>query len=262
MHIDLNCDMGESFGRYALGNDAAMLDVITSANIACGFHAGDPSVMRRTVALAATRRVTIGAHPGYPDLQGFGRRAMAMSPDELEASIIYQLGALAAFAGVSGVPIVHIKPHGALYNTAAAADVTAMAVVRAVAAYDPTLIIVTLPGSVLAAAAASLGLQVANEGFADRAYQDNGALVPRARPGALIEDPDVAAARAVRMVTDGVVTTITGNAIPLRVDTLCIHGDTPGAPEIAGNLRQALEQAGIEVRGLGQGASGSGPQPL
>jgi 5-oxoprolinase (ATP-hydrolysing) subunit A len=251
MHIDLNCDMGESFGRYSLGDDAAMLDVVTSANIACGLHAGDPAVMQRTVTLAAARRVAIGAHPGYPDLQGFGRREMVLSVDELEASIIYQLGALAAFAAVRGAPLVHVKPHGALYNTAARDDVTAMAVARAVAAFDPILIVVTLPGSVLAAAAASLRLQVAREGFADRAYQDDGALVPRARPGAVIDDPEAAADRAVRMVTQGLVTTITGKTIPLRVDTLCVHGDTPHAPQIARDLRQALEQAGVEVRPLG-----------
>jgi 5-oxoprolinase (ATP-hydrolysing) subunit A len=254
MHIDLNCDMGESFGRYTLGDDAAMLDVVTSANIACGLHAGDPEVMRHTVALAAARQVAIGAHPGYPDLQGFGRRAMALSPEELEASLIYQLGALAGFAVVSGVPLVHVKPHGALYNTAARDDVTAMAVARAVISFDPTLILVTLPGSMLAAAATSLGLRVAHEGFADRAYQDNGALVPRERPGAVLDDPETVGARAVRMVTEGLVTTITGKTIPLRLDTLCIHGDTPNAPQIARDLRQVLEQAGVEVRSLRRGA--------
>ncbi len=250
MRVDLNCDMGESFGRYTLGDDASMLEVVTSANVACGLHAGDPAVIRRTVDLAVAHRVGVGAHPGYPDLQGFGRRAMALAPDELEASIIYQLGALAGFTAVSGVDLLHVKPHGALYNIAARDDVTAMAVARAVAAFNPALIVVTLPGSVLATAATSLGLYVAHEGFADRAYQDNGALVPRGRPGAIIDDPEVAAARAVRMVTEGLVTTITGKVIPRRIDTLCVHGDTPHAPQIARDLRRALESAGVELQGL------------
>jgi 5-oxoprolinase (ATP-hydrolysing) subunit A len=254
MQIDLNCDMGESFGRYTLGDDAAMLDVVTSANIACGFHAGDPGVMQRTVALAVERRVAIGAHPGYPDLPGFGRRAMALTPGELEASLIYQLGALAGFAAVSGVPLVHVKPHGALYNTAARDDVTALALVRAITAFDPDLIVVTLPGSVLAAAATTMGLRVALEGFADRAYRENGTLVPRDRPGAMIEDPEIAVGRAVRMVTEGLVITITGKAIPLRIDTLCVHGDTPEAPQIARDLRHALQQAGVELRSLRRAA--------
>jgi 5-oxoprolinase (ATP-hydrolysing) subunit A len=254
MQIDLNCDMGESFGRYTLGDDAAMLDVVTSANIACGFHAGDPGVMQRTVALAVERRVAVGAHPGYPDLPGFGRRAMALTPGELEASLIYQLGALAGFAAVSGVPLVHVKPHGALYNTAARDDVTALALVRAITAFDPDLIVVTLPGSVLAAAATTMGLRVALEGFADRAYRENGTLVPRDRPGAMIEDPEIAVGRAVRMVTEGLVITITGKAIPLRIDTLCVHGDTPEAPQIACDLRHALQQAGVELRSLRRAA--------
>jgi 5-oxoprolinase (ATP-hydrolysing) subunit A len=254
MQIDLNCDMGESFGRYTLGDDAAMLDVVTSANIACGFHAGDPGVMQRTVALAVERRVAIGAHPGYPDLPGFGRRAMALTPGELEASLIYQLGALAGFAAVSRVPLVHVKPHGALYNTAARDDVTALALVRAITAFDPDLIVVTLPGSVLAAAATTMGLRVALEGFADRAYRENGTLVPRDRPGAMIEDPEIAVGRAVRMVTEGLVITITGKAIPLRIDTLCVHGDTPEAPQIARDLRHALQQAGVELRSLRRAA--------
>lgn len=250
MHIDLNCDIGESFGRYMLGDDAAMLDIVTSANVACGSHAGDPLVMQRTVDLAASRGVALGAHPGYPDLQGFGRRAMALHPEELEAFLIYQLGALAAFATVRGVSLVHVKPHGALYNAAVQNDITAMAIARAVFAFDPALVIVTLPGSVLAAAATTLGLRVAHEGFADRAYEDNGTLVPRDRPGAVIHDPKEATERAIRMVTDGLITTYTGKTIPMRLDTLCVHGDTPNASQIARTLRDALEAAGVEMRSL------------
>lgn len=247
MKIDLNCDMGESFGRYRLGNDAAMLDVVTSANIACGLHAGDPVVMRETVALAASRGVAIGAHPGYPDLQGFGRRAMQLAPAELEAFLLYQLGALTSFARLAGVPLTHVKPHGALYNQAAADPDSAAAIARAVAAFDPRLIVVTLPESALKLAALGAGLRVALEGFADRAYQANGALAPRERSGAVIHDPDVAVARAIRMVTQGEVETIEGKVIPLRVDTLCVHGDTPNAAELAQSLRQALQKASIRL---------------
>ncbi len=247
MKIDLNCDMGESFGRYRLGNDAAMLDVVTSANIACGLHAGDPVVMRETVALAASRGVAIGAHPGYPDLQGFGRRAMQLAPAELEAFLLYQLGALTSFARLAGVPLTHVKPHGALYNQAAADPDIAAAITRAVAAFDPSLIVITLPESALKLAALGAGLRVALEGFADRAYQANGALAPRERSGAVIHDPDVAVARAIRMVTQGEVETIEGKVIPLRVDTLCVHGDTPNAAELAQSLRQALQKASIRL---------------
>lgn len=248
--IDLNCDMGESFGRYRLGSDAEMLDIVTSANVACGLHAGDPVVMRETVALATARGVAIGAHPGFPDLQGFGRRALAMAPDDLEAAILYQLGALGAFVRAAGATLRHVKPHGALYNIAARDAGTAAAIARAVAAFDRDLIVVTLPHSALREAAQALNLPVAAEGFADRAYQNNGALVPRSRPGAVIHDPARAAQRAVRMVTEGAVAAITGETVPLEIDTLCVHGDTPDAPAIAAALRQALEANGIGVRGL------------
>ena len=250
MHIDLNCDLGESFGRYTLGDDAAMLEVVTSANIACGLHAGDPLVMQRTVRTAAQRGVAIGAHPGYPDLQGFGRRAMALTDEELEAFVIYQLGALAAFVAAAGAELTHVKPHGTLYSVAANDSTVATCIVAAVAAFDRGLIVVTLPGSALSYAARSEDLQVAHEGFADRAYQDDGTLVPRDRHGAVIHDPAEACARAVKMVTGGTVETITGRTIPLRIDTLCVHGDTPNAPQIARDLRSALETAGVEVRRL------------
>lgn len=250
MCIDLNCDMGESFGRYTLGNDIAMLDIVTSANIACGMHAGDPTVMACTVAHAAQKGVAIGAHPGYPDLQGFGRRTLDMTPDAIAAYIVYQMGALAGFARVAGVKLTHIKPHGALYNNAATDTELAQAVAHAVASFDPTLTLVTLPGSVLTLAARSAGLNVAGEGFADRAYNDDGTLVSRKQPGAVIHDPTQAIARAVRMVTRQEVATISGRVIPLPISTLCIHGDTPGALQIATDLRAALEAAGVDVRPL------------
>ncbi len=259
MQVDLNCDLGESFGRYSLGDDEAMLRVVTSANVACGLHAGDPWVMKQTVALAAQHHVAIGAHPGYPDLQGFGRRAMNLSPDELETFVLYQIGALAGFAQAAGAPLVHIKPHGALYNTIARNSDLAAAVAKAIAAFDPNLIVVTLPGSAMAQAARTVGLKVALEGFADRAYQADGHLVPRSEPGAVIHDPDKAAERVVRMVTRGEVETIDGKIISLHIDTLCIHGDTPGAPHIAANLRAALEAAGVEVVPIAQVLSSEKP---
>ncbi len=250
MRIDLNCDMGESFGRYTLGDDAAMLDIVTSANVACGLHAGDPMVMQSTVTLAARKGVAVGAHPGYPDLQGFGRRAMALTPAEIETAVLYQIGALAGFARAAGVRLVHVKPHGALYNVAARDEAVAEAIVRAVAAFDPALIVVTLPDSALRHAAQAAGLHVACEGFADRAYREDGSLVPRSEPGAVIHDPAQAAARAIRMVTRGEVAAITGKVVPLHIDTLCIHGDTPDAVGIAAVLRAALEAAGVVVAPL------------
>jgi UPF0271 protein len=248
IRIDLNCDMGESFGRYTLGSDAAMLDIVTSANVACGAHAGDPLVIHRTVSLAADRGVVVGAHPGYPDLQGFGRRALAMSAQELGATLIYQLGALAGFTGVVGTELSHVKPHGALYNLAARDMEIAEAISRAVAAFDRTLTLVTLPGSALLDAARAQGLSVAREGFADRAYEADGTLVPRGMPGAVIHDPERAADRAVRMVVEREVETLEGDVIPLEIDTLCVHGDTPNAPQIARQIRAALEAAGVEIR--------------
>jgi UPF0271 protein len=254
LRIDLNCDMGESFGRYTLGDDAAMLDVVTSTNIACGLHAGDPVVMQATVASAARKGVAVGAHPGYPDLQGFGRRAMALTPAEIEATVLYQIGALAGFARAAGTPLVHVKPHGTLYNVAACDQAVAEAIVRAVVAFDPKMIVVTLPDSALARAAQTAGLRVACEGFADRAYSEDGSLVPRGAPGAVIHDPALATARAIRMVTRGEVETITGKVIPLHINTLCIHGDTPGAVAIAAMLREALEVAGVVVASLNANA--------
>jgi UPF0271 protein len=250
VQIDLNCDMGEAFGRYTVGEDAALLDIVTSANIACGMHAGDPIVMRRTVSMATDRGVAVGAHPGYPDLQGFGRRAMGLDPDELEAFVLYQLGALAGFAAAAGTHLVHCKPHGALYNLAAHDAKVAAATARAIAAFDPEMVVVTLPDSTLARAAAGLGLRVAKEGFADRAYLEDGRLVPRSQKGAVLHDPAETTARAIQIVTKGTVTAITGKVIPLEIDTLCVHGDTPGAVAIARALREALETAGVTVQSL------------
>ena len=252
MKIDLNCDLGESFGQYRLGDDAAMLEIVTSANIACGLHAGDPPVMRETVTLAARRGVAIGAHPGYPDLQGFGRRAMDLQPAELETFLIYQLGALAGFTQAAGAHLTHVKPHGALYNQAVADREIAAAIARAVASFDPTLIVVTLPEAALRIAARGNGLRVALEGFADRAYLADGTLAPRHRPGAVIHDPELATARAVRMITQGEVETIEGTVIPLRVNTLCVHGDTPGAAILAAQLRHALEAAQLVLAPLNE----------
>lgn len=250
MRIDLNCDMGESFGRYALGDDAAMLDVVTSANVACGLHAGDPTVMQATVTLAARKGVAVGAHPGYPDVQGFGRRMMALTPAEIEATILYQIGALAGFACAAGAVLVHVKPHGALYNVAARDQAVAEAIVRAIVVFDPALIVVTLPDSALLHAAQAAGLRVACEGFADRAYREDGSLVPRTEPGAVIHDPAQATARAICMVTQGEVEAVTGKVVPLHIDTLCIHGDTPGAVAIAAALRAALEAEGVVIAPL------------
>ena len=248
MHIDLNCDMGESFGRYTIGDDAALLDIVTSANVACGFHAGDPEVMARTVACAVENGVAIGAHPGYPDLQGFGRRDLAMTAEALKAGLIYQIGALSAFARAAGTALTHVKPHGALYNAAARDASIAETIAEAVHALDAALIVVTQPHTPLAEAARNMGLQVVLEGFADRAYQPNGTLRPRSLPGAVLHRPNAIAERAVRMVKDRQVEAYTGEEIPLEIDTLCVHGDTPGAEAIARAVRDALERAGIDVR--------------
>lgn len=244
--VDLNCDLGESFGRYTLGADAEMMKWITSANIACGFHAGDPVVMARTVAQAVEHGVVLGAHPGYPDLAGFGRRAMALSADELGSAITYQLGALEAFAHVAGTTLAHVKPHGALYNLAAQDQATAEVITRAVAAYDPHLILVGLAGSALVRAGAAAGLRVAYEAFPDRAYRPDGALMPRSQPGALITDPQVVAENALRLVREGILF----DGRTHRVDTLCLHGDHASAPENASMVRHALVDVGVDVRPL------------
>jgi 5-oxoprolinase (ATP-hydrolysing) subunit A len=252
--IDLNCDLGESFGRWSLGHDAEVMESITSANVACGYHAGDPNVMRDTVRLARTKGVAVGAHPGFPDLVGFGRRNMTASPREVEDFVLYQIGALHAIAAVEGVKLHHVKAHGALYNMAIRDRPLADAIARAVAAFDRSLILFGLPATELLRAGEAAGLEVAPEGFADRAYEPDGSLTPRSRAGAVIHDPDEVVKRAVRMARDGVVTATTGQDIPMRVATICTHGDTPGSHELTRLLRAGLEREGIQVRAQGRPA--------
>ena len=249
--IDLNSDLGESFGRWSLGNDVEVMRSITSANIACGFHAGDPGVMRETVRRAKAAGVAIGAHPGFPDLVGFGRRNMAATPQEVEDFVIYQVGALAGVAAAEGIRLQHVKAHGALYNMAIRDGVLAAAIARAVASLDRTLILFGLPGTELLRAGEAAGLKIAAEGFADRAYEADGSLTPRARQGAVIHETREVVQRAVRMAQEGVVTAIDGRDIPMRVDTICTHGDTPGSHELTRQIRDALERAGVSVRAVG-----------
>jgi UPF0271 protein len=245
--VDLNCDMGESFGAWSMGADEEVLPHVTSVSVACGFHAGDPSVMRRTVRAAAERGVAVGAHPSLPDLQGFGRRRMDVSPEEAYDLTVYQVGALWGVAKAAGVPLAHVKPHGALYNMAAADARLAAAIARAVRDVDPGLVLYGLAGSALVAEAERAGLTAAAEVFPDRGYTADGALTPRKAPGALVSDPEEAARRAVRMVTEGRVTSTDGVEVPVRADTLCIHGDGPHAADIARLLRARLTAAGVRL---------------
>jgi 5-oxoprolinase (ATP-hydrolysing) subunit A len=250
MRVDLNADIGESFGIYKSGHDELLLEVITSASIACGFHAGDPTVMRRTVALAAKAGVAIGAHPGFPDLAGFGRREISAQPQEITDLVLYQIGALSAAAKAEGVSLQHVKPHGALYNMSVRREDVAEAIARAVASFDETLILMGLPGSALLAAGSRLRLRVAAEGFADRSYEPDGSLTCRSVAGAVITDPVAAAERAVRMIKDKKVIARDGSPFSCVVETICVHGDTPGAVDMAVSVRRALEQAGVSVRSL------------
>ena len=245
--IDLNCDMGEGYGAWPLGQDEALLDLVTSANIACGFHAGDPATMARTVRWAVAKGVALGAHPSLPDLQGFGRRAMAVSPAEVRDLVLYQLGALDAFARAAGGRLRHLKAHGALYNMAARDRALADAIAGAVRDFDPALVLVGLSGSEQIKAGQALGLACASEVFADRGYEPDGSLTPRGRPDAMIEDEDLAVARVLRMVREGRVASRTGADVPLQADTVCIHGDHPKALAFARRLREALAAAGVEV---------------
>lgn len=247
MPLDLNCDLGESFGPYTLGQDEALLSYVTSANLACGFHAGDPMVMAQTVARAARAGVAVGAHPGYPDLQGFGRRAWSLTPAEVETQTLYQIGALAAFTRAASIPLTHVKPHGALYNQAARDPALAEAIARAVRSFDHQLILVGLAGSALVAAGRAAGLRVAQEGFADRGYAPDGSLLPRHLLGAVLTAPADAAAQAVQLAQQGV--SVDGQRCP--VDTLCIHGDHPHAPAIAQAVRAALQSQGFVLQSLG-----------
>jgi 5-oxoprolinase (ATP-hydrolysing) subunit A len=245
--IDLNADLGESFGTWVLGDDAAMLDVVTSANVACGFHAGDSLTLQRTCAQAAERGVVVGAQVGYRDLAGFGRRFIDMAPDELTADVIYQVGALEAMCRVAGVRVEYVKPHGALYNAVVQHEEQAQAVVAAVVAMDPSLPVMGLPGSAFLRRAHEAGLRTVTEAFADRAYTAAGTLVPRPEPGAVLHDPEVVAARMVRLATEGRIRADDGTDIEVRADSICTHGDSPGAVEMARALRAALTAAGIEI---------------
>ena len=243
--MDLNSDLGEGYGRWTLGDDAALLEIVTSANVACGFHAGDPATIDRTVRTAVERGVAVGAQVSYPDLVGFGRREIDVPPGDLTADVLYQLGALEAFARAAGSRVRYVKPHGALYNRIVRDPVQAAAVAEAIRRYDPALPLLTLPGSAAAAAAAEAGIEAVGEGFADRAYTGDGRLVSRREPGAVLDDPGRVAARAARMATEGRVGTVDGGEVAVEVRSLCVHGDTPGAVELARAVRTALEEAGV-----------------
>jgi 5-oxoprolinase (ATP-hydrolysing) subunit A len=245
--VDLNSDLGEGYGRWALGDDAALLEVVTSANVACGFHAGDPATIDRTVRTAVERGVAVGAQVSYPDLVGFGRREIDVPPDELTADVLYQIGALEGFARAAGSRVRYVKPHGALYNRIARDPVQAAAVVEAIRRYDPALPLLTLSGSAAMEAAAEAGIAAVGEGFADRGYTAEGRLVSRREPGAVLDDPERVAARAVAMATEGRVETADGGEVTVEIASLCVHGDTPGAVELARAVRAALEEAGVTL---------------
>jgi 5-oxoprolinase (ATP-hydrolysing) subunit A len=248
MQIDLNGDVGESFGAYEIGHDAALIPILTSANIACGFHAGDPGVMRATVALAREHGTAVGAHPGFPDLVGFGRRELKATPREVEDLVAYQIGALAAIAAAQGVPLAHVKPHGALYNMAARDVDLAEAIARAIASVDSSLKLFGLPGSKSLEAAQRRNVQAVSEAFADRAYRRDGSLVPRHEPGAVIDDEAIVVSRAIAIARERMVIAADGTRVPLDVQTICVHGDTPRAAVLASRIRNALSEAGIQIR--------------
>lgn len=250
--IDLNCDMGESFGAYQIGADEAVFPHITSANVACGFHGGDPTVMRTTLARARAHNVAVGAHPGFPDLIGFGRRNLDATTDEVYDLVVYQIGALLGFANAAKMELQHVKAHGALYNMAVGKPDLAAAIARAVRDVDRSLVLFGLPGSHLISEGEAAGLRTASEAFADRNYMSDGTLVSRRRPDAHVSDADEAVARAIRMVRDGLVTPVDGPPISMHVDTICIHGDGPHAALFAQQLRSGFEKAGIAVSALGR----------
>ena len=245
--IDLNCDLGESFGNYKMGMDDEVIRHISSANVACGFHASDPLVMQKTVALAKENGVCIGAHPGFPDLVGFGRRNMSVSPAEAKALVQYQIGALDAFCKAAGVKLCHVKPHGALYNMAGKDEILAQAVCEGIFEYDSNLILLGLSGSKMIEAGKKIGLRTANEVFADRAYEDDGSLVARSKPGAVITDENLAVSRVVEMVKNGRVISITGNEIEIKADSICLHGDGVKAVEFAKRIKEELLKNGVEI---------------
>ena len=245
--VDLNADIGESFGNYTIGMDSEVLKHITSANTACGYHAGDPLVMEKTVVMAKECSVAVGAHPGFPDLMGFGRRNMKISPAEAKAYIKYQVGALKAFTDAAGIKMQHVKPHGAFYNMAAVDESLATAICEGIKEVDPELIMLGLAGSCHIAAAEKVGLRVASEVFADRNYMEDGTLVPRSRADAKIADPDQAIERVIRMVKEGKVTAVTGKEIDIKADSICVHGDNPKAVDFVQKIHARLEAEGIKV---------------
>jgi 5-oxoprolinase (ATP-hydrolysing) subunit A len=251
IRIDINSDMGESFGAYSIGHDAGLFRSITSANVAAGFHAGDPSVLRDTIRAAKKHGVAVGAHPGFPDLVGFGRRELNVTPKEAEDMVLYQVAAVAGVAAAEGVKVQHVKPHGALFNMAVRNAELSSAIARAVAAFDKALILFGLPGSEILAAGRAAGLRVAAEVFADRAYEPDGSLASRRKPGAVIHDPDAVVARAVRMINDRSVVATDGSIVALEADTICVHGDTPGSDDLAARIRAGLEAAGVTVKAIG-----------
>jgi 5-oxoprolinase (ATP-hydrolysing) subunit A len=249
--VDLVADLGEGFGAYSMGDDAALLEVVSSANIACGFHAGDPDIMAATVAECVRRGVSIGAHPSFPDLRGFGRRAMDLTANEVRNDVLYQVGALSAFAAYHGAAVVHVAPHGRLGNLVATRTDYAEAVADAAARINPDLIVLAQDGE-LADAAAARRLPVGIVGIADRAYQADGTLVPRTQPGAVIHDPATIVERTDRMVCEGVIETVAGTDLPIVADTVLLHGDTPGAVQLARQVRAELERAGVTIAPLAQ----------
>src|SRR6184192_3959083 len=251
MRIDINSDMGESFGAYTIGRDAGLMKSITSANVAAGFHAGDPSVLRDTIRLAKANGVAVGAHPGFPDLVGFGRRELNVTPKEAEDMVLYQIAAVAGVAAAEGVRVQHVKPHGALFNMAVRNAELSAAIARAVAAFDRALILFGLPGSEILSAGTAAGLRVAAEVFADRAYEADGSLASRRKPGSVVHDADTVVARAVRMVKQRTVVALDGSVVTLETDTICVHGDTPGSDDLAARIRAGLEEAGITVKAIG-----------
>ncbi len=248
--VDLNSDLGESFGAYTMGLDAEVIKYVTSANVACGWHAGDPMVMEATVAAAKSCGAAVGAHPGYPDLMGFGRRNMVVSPQEAKAYIQYQIGALSAFTQSHGVKLQHVKPHGALYNMAAKDYTLARALAEGIAAVDDSIIMLALANSQMVQAAKDVGLRVASEVFADRAYLEDGNLVPRNQEGAVIHDESLAIERVIGMVTKGTVRAITGKDIAIKADSICVHGDNPQAVAFVRTIREELTRAGVELVNL------------
>ena len=248
--IDLNCDLGESYGAYRLGMDEEIIPLISSANVACGFHAGDFNTMAKTAKLCGENGISMGAHPGFPDLQGFGRRNMNLSPAEVRNLITYQVGALAAFCRSAGVPLRHVKPHGALYNMAAKNADLAKAICQGIFDFDPSLILLGLSGSEMLGQAKEIGLPYAAEVFADRAYEDDGTLVARSKPGAMITDEDEAVARVIRMILEHKVTSISGKGIEICPDSVCVHGDSPKALLFVRKIRTALEAEGIAIQPL------------